>query len=112
MNPCVHPKPILAGHFNDSKIDNLWCAECGALRVNGVWQEPYRSSSSLQALAIAPVPLILTCPCCGHRHIDEGEFAEKVHHTHACQFCGMCWRPSIIPTVGVRFLPGFKNGVK
>jgi len=23
--------------------------------------------------------------------------------------CGMVWRPAIVPTVGVRFLPGFKN---
>lgn len=57
----------------------------------------------------APVPMILTCPKCGGRHIDEGDFATKVHHTHACQHCGMVWRPSVIPTVGVQFLPGFKN---
>ena len=59
----------------------------------------------------APIPMILTCPMptCGGRHIDEGEFATKVHHTHACQHCGMVWRPAIEPTVGVQFLPGFKN---
>ncbi len=56
-----------------------------------------------------PVPMILTCPSCNGRHIDEGEFATKVHHTHACQHCGMVWRPAIVATVGVRFLPGFKN---
>lgn len=55
------------------------------------------------------IPMILTCPMCSERHIDEGEFAEKVHHTHACQHCGMVWRPAVVPTVGVRFLPGFKN---
>lgn len=57
----------------------------------------------------APVPMILTCPSCGERHIDEGEFATKVHHTHACQHCGLPWRPALVPTVGVQFLPGFKN---
>lgn len=57
-----------------------------------------------------PIPMILTCPSCSKRHIDEGEFATKPHHTHACQHCGMVWRPAIVPTVGVRFLPGFKNG--
>lgn len=31
------------------------------------------------------------------------------HHTHACQHCGMVWRPAVVPTVGVYFLPGFKN---
>lgn len=33
----------------------------------------------------------------------------KLHHTHACQSCGMVWRPALVATVGVRFLPGFKN---
>ena len=56
-----------------------------------------------------PIPLFLTCPHCGERHIDEGEFATKPHHTHACQECGLTWRPAIVPTVGVAFLPGFKN---
>lgn len=32
-----------------------------------------------------PVPMLLTCPSCGARHIDEGEFATKPHHAHACQ---------------------------
>lgn len=55
-----------------------------------------------------PIPMILFCMC-GQRHIDEGEFATKPHHTHACQACGIVWRPAIGPTVGVQFLPGFKN---
>lgn len=55
------------------------------------------------------IPMRLTCPSCGELHIDKGEFATKEHHTHACQNCGMVWRPAVVPTVGVRFLPGFKN---
>jgi rubredoxin len=57
----------------------------------------------------APIPLRLTCPACGTLHVDEGEFATKRHHTHACQGCGMVWRPAKADTVGVRFLPGYKN---
>jgi len=59
----------------------------------------------------AIVPMLLWCPAhgCGERHIDVGEFATKVHHTHACQACGFVWRPAIEPTVGVQFLPGFKD---
>jgi hypothetical protein len=57
----------------------------------------------------APIPMIIHCPDCSHRHVDKGEFATKPHHTHACQACGMVWRPSVVPTVGVRFLPGFKD---
>lgn len=57
-----------------------------------------------------PVPMLLWCPECGERHVDEGEFATKSHHTHACQHCGHVWRPAIVATCGVQFLPGFKNG--
>ncbi len=56
-----------------------------------------------------PIPMILNCPICHERHIDKGEFIIKSHHTHACQFCGFVWRPAIVPTVGVQFLPGFKD---
>ena len=58
------------------------------------------------------LPLLLNCPCCGVRHIDEGIWATKKHHTHACQGCGMVWRPALVDTVGVRFLPGFRNKKK
>lgn len=55
------------------------------------------------------IPMLLTCPGCGERHLDEGEWETRPHHTHACQSCGMVWRPAIVNTVGVRFLPGFRN---
>jgi len=57
----------------------------------------------------APITMRIPCPACGELHIDEGEFATKPHHTHSCQHCGLTWRPAVVPTVGVRFLPGFKN---
>lgn len=56
-----------------------------------------------------PIPMLLWCPSCGHRHVDKGKFETKLHHTHACQNCGMVWRPCIEPTVGVQFLPGFRD---
>jgi len=55
------------------------------------------------------IPMLLWCPECGKRHIDEGEFATKIHHTHSCQYCGLTWRPAVVPTCGVQFLPGFKS---
>lgn len=64
-------------------------------------------SEELQATKV--VPMILWCPSCHMRHVDKGEFATKPHHTHACQNCGMVWRPAIVHTVGVTFLPGFKD---
>lgn len=59
-----------------------------------------------------PIPMRLRCPACGELHIDVGEFATKPHHTHACQDCGEVWRPAVVCTVGVQFLPGFKNGAE
>lgn len=56
-----------------------------------------------------PIPMRLICEGCGELHIDEDEFATKPHHTHSCQHCGLTWRPAVVATVGVRFLPGFKN---
>jgi hypothetical protein len=77
-----------------------------------VEREDLRSRSALARIwwdATPPIPMRLNCPSCGALHIDEGEFATKPHHTHACQSCGMVWRPAVCTTVGVRFLPGFKN---
>ncbi len=76
-----------------------------AYRVNHVISLVEREIANLSE----PVPMFLTCPHCRSRHIDEGESATKPHHTHACQECGLAWRPAIVATVGVRFLPGFKN---
>jgi hypothetical protein len=56
-----------------------------------------------------PIPMLLWCPECKARHVDRGEFATRKHHTHSCQTCGHTWRPAVVPTVGVQFLPGFKD---
>lgn len=55
------------------------------------------------------IPMLIHCPQCGERHIDEGDFAYHPHHTHACQNCGLVWRPAKVNTHGVRFLPGYSN---
>ena len=55
------------------------------------------------------IPMLLWCPECRARHIDKGEYSTKPHHTHACQQCGHVWRPSIVATCGVQFLPGFRD---
>jgi len=41
------------------------------------------------------------CPKCGTQHIDEGEWATKVHTTHQCQSCGHEWKPFSFPSFGV-----------
>lgn len=90
-----------------------FCRKGGA-RVVGEMMQELKSLRKMVVDAAArfdktPIEMILHCPECGHRHIDLCEFATKVHHTHACQHCGMVWRPCVSPTVGVKFLPGFKN---
>ncbi len=77
------------------------------------WQSQFAAEPvSVDWRDMTPVPMILTCPLCNARHIDEGDFATKVHRDHACQSCGLPWRPALVPTVGVQFLPGYKNEVR
>lgn len=89
-----------------------------SIRVENLWLLIRYAKQALEPLKIAG----LYCPVCRTRHIDEGEFATKRHHTHACQGfvedngkrrrCGHVWRPALTPTVGVEALPGFINEEK
>lgn len=73
-----------------------WC--CGAGRVTKLVRAVVDSE---------PLPLLLWCPGCGERHVDGENM--KPHKTHACQSCGMNWRPANVSTHGVQFLPGCKD---
>jgi hypothetical protein len=57
------------------------------------------------AEAREPVPMILFCPACGSRHIDqanpENGWLNPPHRSHLCAACGHIWRPADIPTAGV-----------
>lgn len=70
-----------------------------------------RSDPPRPSLHDGVIPMRLVCEACGRLHIDEGEWATRPHHTHTCQYedCGLTWRPAIVHTVGVRFLPGFRS---
>jgi transposase-like protein len=63
----------------------------------------------LESRAEQPIPMLIHCPLCGKRHIDLGPFATEPHSSHACQHCGHVWKPALEPTVGVQFLPGYKD---
>jgi len=67
------------------------------------------SAGSAKTKPSEPIPMLLWCPECKARHVDAGAFKTKVHHTHSCQACGHTWRPAVVPTVGVQFLPGFRD---
>jgi hypothetical protein len=48
------------------------------------------------------------CPVCKTQHVDAVVLTP--HKTHACQSCGLVWRPfGDVPTIGVQFLPGMKD---
>ncbi len=85
---------------------------CARARHRATRQQQQRVDTAppLPSVPPAPIPMLLWCPECRARHVDHGDFALRSHHTHACQTCGHVWRPAIVPTVGVRFLPGFRNG--
>jgi hypothetical protein len=105
-----HDREIVLRHWTDvvGAERDRWFRLAKAVRQ--LRPGDLRSAASTETKPTEPaIPMLLTCPSCSLRHIDEGEFATKPHHTHACQGCGMVWRPAIEPTVGVRFLPGFKN---
>lgn len=48
-----------------------------------------------------PIPMIIYCPMCCYQHLDEGEWATRLHRTHQCQHCSHKWRPANVATVGV-----------
>lgn len=60
-----------------------------------------RAITALSTLQARPIPMTLECPKCERRHVDEGEWATRLHKTHQCQHCGHEWRPLPYPTVGV-----------
>jgi hypothetical protein len=78
------------------------------LRTESGLPVPLGVALTLAEAFLEPIPMLLWCPACGERHI-EGELVTKPHHTHACQHCGLTWRPAVEPTAGVQFLPGFKD---
>ncbi len=84
-------------------------AEAGVRHDAQLQDEVLSLRKKIAEASIKRVPMLLWCPMCHERHIDVGIFATKAHHTHSCQRCGLCWRPAIVATVGVQFLPDFKD---
>lgn len=35
---------------------------------------------------------VLHCPKCGAIHLDEGEWAKRLHHKHLCLYCNHIWK--------------------
>lgn len=99
---CAHTSRAADGTcFKCSDVD--WRMRCA------VYEADLRHTEMLLKQQEAPVPIRLHCPECGELHVDVGPWATRRHHTHSCQVCGCTWRPAVVATVGVQFLPGFKN---
>ena len=101
------------GYLTTDLHSQVTCKSCKKKMPLPVWDQPELVTETFhlsigKGISHSTIPMILFCPS-GHRHIDEHEFAEKPHHTHACQTCGIVWRPALVNTHGVQFLPGFKN---
>lgn len=97
-----------AGKSSTTDLCKQWLA--GTINLGQLHEGICQQLGVCAPAPATPIPMHIFCAKCGAQHIDEGDFATKVHHTHACQHCGHVWRPAVVPTVGVRFLPGFKNG--
>lgn len=103
----------LPNHICKPSVEGLESADIGEWEDSNPLNFQNRRGAEFRRLfPDESVPMLLHCPQCSARHVDEGEFATKPHHTHACQSCGHVWRPAIGPTCGVQFLPGFKNEEK
>ncbi len=93
---------LVAAHGFDARLEEKTKLLDDQIGVNNALVEEVKR---LQA----PIPMIMFCPKCGGRHVDVGAFAERPHHSHACQHCGVVWAPAVVPTVGVAFLPGCRD---
>lgn len=78
------------------RIPKDWVGIEGAMEAYADYRESFASRPPQ-----GPIPVVIDCPRCGCRHIDEGEWATKPHKTHQCQSCKHEWRPFEVPTVGV-----------
>lgn len=93
---------MMQGNWTDDRPPKAkpgWMARANAETVRIVRtvrpDDPVEACTEVGVHAPAPTHEPLLCPWCGKRHIDEGEFATRLHHTHRCVGDGACgkeWR--------------------
>lgn len=80
------------------------CIKCGE-----PWPCEVQRLRDEVARLMAPIPMVLHCPACGHQHVDKAEpstgWTNPPHKSHLCHRCGEVWRPAAVATVGVERLP-------
>lgn len=97
MKPCPFcgsSKDVYLNPHNLEFYAMAGCHCCG-IRTSEYWAGDEKAVAAWNRRA-APVPeperKPLTCPNCERRHVDRGEWAERLHHTHLCEHCGCQWR--------------------
>lgn len=99
---------------------------CKTCKGEGGWEQAHSSTNyswvkcadcTPQQAEAVPVDMVLYCPKCGVQHIDEPEdcpdspgrcecrgphWKNPPHKSHLCHGCGHIWRPSDMPTNGVK----------
>lgn len=85
---------------NSRGLDRDWGEVVDELLAGGDASTLETAPSSLPS----PIPMLLACPVCHTRHVDEGEWSTRPHRTHLCSRCGATWQPALVHTVGVTAL--------
>lgn len=67
-----------------------------------VREEEKGYAKGLKDARLEPIEMILHCPTCQRRHVDEEEWRKIPHRSHLCDGCGCVWRPADVPTIGVK----------
>lgn len=98
INCC--PRCHRAYRFEEEMYNRL-CALC-VVELGITTQKPGLAGQESES-----IPMLLWCPMCHTRHIDAD--TRPAHSTHACQKCGHLWKPALVNTRGVQFLPGTKT---
>jgi len=82
--------------------DRSMTSQVGSMRLQVI--DLIRKLDEKRAADELPIRMLLECPNCFERHIDEGEWATRPHKIHECQACGHQFKVCDRPTVGVKFL--------
>lgn len=113
----------LARKLRDTE-DTLAVTETGMENLEAKWRAGFDEAVAANAalseenvrLRNTPVDVILHCPVCLTRHVDEPQpeknWTNPPHRTHECQQCGHLWRPYDVATNGVAMLPGQRDAWK
>ena len=83
--------PIASAMANVTS-EQLGSPEHPELRRAREQHEAYIANLPSPRSSVPPFRALLPCPNCGTPHVDRGEWATMLHHTHLCEKCHRQWR--------------------